>query len=249
MKHGGLFRWIDSEKDQSYFLSALTPEQLKQALFPIGHLQKSEVREIARKAWLPNAERKDSQGLCFVGKVNFAEFLKSHIPEKKWQILDTSWKILGEHDGAFQYTIGQRKGIAVGGWPALFVLEKDVKNNVIIVWPEDDPRLFRTSCVLTDMNWLVDVKLPLQCEAQIRYRQKAQSCHVNVSQRQKAKGKRQKEGIDIEQNLQFCPADGGIEFWIVEVTFDTPQRAITPGQVCALYDSERVLGSGIIDIE
>jgi tRNA-uridine 2-sulfurtransferase len=224
-----LLRGVDLEKDQSYFLSALTPEQLKQALFPIGHLLKSEVREIAKKAWLPNAERKDSQGLCFVGKVNFSEFLKSHIPEKQWQILDTSWKILGEHDGAFQYTIGQRKGIAVWGGPALFVLEKDVKNNVIIVWPEDDPRLFRTSCVLTDMNWLVDVELPLQREAQIRYRQKAQACKIT------------------NYELRITSRENEINWNVdVTVTFDTPQRAITPGQVCALYDGERVLWSGII---
>ncbi len=128
-----LLRGVDPEKDQSYFLSALSREQLSQAMFPIGHLPKSEVREIARKAGLPNAERKDSQGLCFVGKVNFGDFLKAHIPSQKGEIRDTSRRVIGEHDGAFQYTIGQRKGIAVGGGPALFVLEKDVVNNIIIV--------------------------------------------------------------------------------------------------------------------
>jgi len=128
-----LLRGVDPEKDQSYFLSALSREQLSQAIFPIGHLPKSEVREIARKAGLPNAERKDSQGLCFVGKVNFGDFLKAHIPPQKGEIRDTSGRVIGEHDGAFQYTIGQRKGIAVGGGPALFVLEKDVVNNIIIV--------------------------------------------------------------------------------------------------------------------
>ena len=241
----GLFRGVDPDKDQSYFLSALTLEQLKQALFPIGHLLKSEVRDIARKAWLPNAERKDSQGLCFVGKVNFSEFLKSHIPPQKGNIVDTSWKILGEHDGAFQYTIGQRKGIAVWGGPALFVLEKDVKNNVIIVWPEDDSRLFRTTCILTDMNWLADVTLPLQCEAQIRYRQKAQTCKINVSVIPESWGiSRTISGI--QANNLSASAEANKEYHTVEVIFDEPQRAITPGQVCALYDGERVLGSGII---
>ncbi len=218
-----LLRGIDPEKDQSYFLSALSREQLSQAIFPIGHLPKSEVREIARKAGLPNADRKDSQGLCFVWKVNFWDFLKTHIPPQKWEIRDTSGRMIGEHDGAFQYTIGQRKGIAVGGGPALFVLEKDVQNNVIIVWTEDDERLFRNSCTLSEMNWLVDASFPLQCEAQIRYRQTPQKCHIKVQ--------------NTEDKIQN-----------VEVIFDNSQRAITPGQVCALYDGDRVLGSGIITL-
>lgn len=220
MKNDGLslLRGVDPEKDQSYFLSALSREQLSQAMFPIGHLPKSEVRDIARKAGLPNAERKDSQGLCFVGKVNFWDFLKAHIPAQKGEIRDTSGRVIGEHDGAFQYTIGQRKGIAVGGGPALFVLEKDVVNNIIIVWTEDDERLFRKSCTLTQMNWLADVALPLECEAQIRYRQAPQSCHLQMNDQE------------------------------IIVTFDTPQRAITPGQVCALYDGDTVLGSGIITL-
>ena len=149
-------------------------------MFPIGHLPKSEVRDIARKAGLPNADRKDSQGLCFVGKVNFSEFLKSHIPVKKGYIVDTSGKIIGEHDGAFQYTIGQRKGIAVGGGPALYVIEKNVETNTLFVGTEDDPRLFQNSCTLTQINWLTDVTYPLHCEAQIRYRQAPQKCLVKI---------------------------------------------------------------------
>lgn len=214
-KQKNLLRWVDPEKDQSYFLSALTHIQLQKAIFPIGHLQKSEVRDIARRAILPNAERKDSQGLCFVGKVDFPSFLKSHIPSKKGFILDTRGTVIGEHDGAFQYTIGQRKGIGVGGGPARFVVEKDVENNILIVGEEDDARLFRAECLLTQMNWLVDYT-PDVCEAQIRYRQKPQACRV-------------------------------ISAWDhIRILFDTPQRAITPGQVCALYDGDRVLGSGII---
>ena len=235
-----LLRWVDDSKDQSYFLSALRPDQLEKAMFPIGHLPKSEVREIARKAGLPNAERKDSQGLCFVGKVNFSEFLKSHIPAKKWPIVDAFWVIVGEHDGAFQYTIGQRKGIGVGGWPALFVVDKDVTTNTITVWPEDDPRLFRDSCMLIDMNWFVTPSFPLQCEAQIRYRQKAQE--VIVKEKEKI--------INITSNNAPLIKGGRGDFIIskdnILVVFDLPQRAITPGQVCVLYDGERVLGSGII---
>lgn len=229
MNNGGLelLRGVDPEKDQSYFLSALSHEQLSQAMFPIGHLPKSEVRDIARKAGLPNALRKDSQWLCFVGKVNFGDFLKAHIPAQKGEIRDTSGRVIGEHDGAFQYTIGQRKGIAVGGGPALFVLEKDVVNNIIIVWTEDDERLFRKSCTLTQTNWLADVTLPLKCEAQIRYRQAPQSCLITMN------------------NDEWIMTIEGID---LHVAFDTPQRAITPGQVCALYDGDRVLGSGIITL-
>lgn len=218
MLHRKLLRWIDSDKDQSYFLAALSREQLKQAVFPIGNLPKSEVRNIARKAWLPNAERKDSQGLCFVGKVDFAEFLKSHIPAQKWPIIDTTGKILGEHDGAFQYTIGQRKGIGVGGGPALYVVEKNVETNTLTVWHEDDPRLLSATCTVWELNWLEDITLPLNCEAQIRYRQTPQKCSIKISNSSDMAG----------------------------VSFDTPQRAITPGQVCVFYDGDTVLGSGII---
>lgn len=211
-----LLRWVDPDKDQSYFLSALSRDQLQQALFPIGGLQKSAVREIARKAGLPNAERKDSQGLCFVGKVDFAQFLKSHIPAQTGDIVDTQWHVLGQHDGAFQYTIGQRKGIGVGGGPALYVVEKDVINNRVIVWEENDERLFRKKCTLGNMNWLSDIPEKYSCEAQIRYRQAPQQCSI------------------------VCRDTG------VDVSFLEPQRAITPGQVCALYEWTKVLGSGII---
>ncbi len=211
-----LLRGVDLDKDQSYFLSALSREQLEQALFPIGELQKSEVRDIARKAGLPNAERKDSQGLCFVGKVDFAQFLKAHIPSKIGDIVDTQWHVLGQHDGAFQYTIGQRKGIGVGGGPALYVVEKDVINNRVIVGEENDERLFRTTCTLGNMNWLSDIPDMYTCEAQIRYRQSPQKCSIT----------RRGESV--------------------EVVFLEPQRAITPGQVCALYEWTKVLGSGII---
>lgn len=211
-----LLRGADPEKDQSYFLSALTREQLEQTLFPIGHLHKTEVRKIALEAGLPNAERKDSQWLCFIGKVDFASFLKSHIPTEKWFIKDTNGNILGEHDGAFQYTIGQRKGIGVGGGPALYVVEKDVETNTIIVGDETEERLFRTECLVSDLNWISDVSFPLECTTMIRYRQKPQKSRV----------------VQRGDSLM--------------VEFLEPQRAITPGQVCAFYDWERVLGSGII---
>jgi tRNA-specific 2-thiouridylase len=208
-------------------------------MFPIGHLLKSEVRDIARKAWLPNAERKDSQGLCFIGKVDFAEFLKSHIPAQKWHIIDTTGTILGEHDGAFQYTIWQRKGIGVGGGPALYVVEKNVETNTLIVWKEDDPRLLGTTCIVWELNWLEDVELPLECEAQIRYRQAPQKCILLHKEETKAK---EQEGI-VGSNNQWNKQK---QLNCIRVFFEVPQRAITPGQVCVFYDGDIVLGSGII---
>jgi len=238
-----LLRGVDPDKDQSYFLAALSRKQLEQAMFPIGHLLKSEVRDIARKAWLPNAERKDSQGLCFIGKVDFAEFLKSHIPAQKWPIINTTGRLIGEHDGAFQYTIWQRKGIGVGGGPALYVVEKNVKTNTLIVWQEDDPRLLSTACTVWELNLLEDITLPLNCEAQIRYRQAPQKCHIEEIQ--STKYKVQNEGI-VDSDNSVNPGNPVNLSTLIEVSFETPQRAITPGQVCVFYNGDIVLGSGII---
>ncbi len=258
-----LLRWIDPDKDQSYFLAALSREQLQQAVFPIGNLPKSEVREIARKAWLPNAERKDSQGLCFVWKVNFGDFLKAHIPAKKGPIIDTAGNILGEHDGAFQYTIWQRKGIGVGGGPALYVVEKNVETNTLIVWQEDDPRLLSTTCIVWELNWLKDIALPITCEAQIRYRQAPQKCSLaeiqntaspscsdEVQRRSENPSVTIKKRKDNDLDSRVKPENDGQHFSInslvIEVSFEVPQRAITPWQVCVFYDGDTVLGSGII---
>jgi tRNA-specific 2-thiouridylase len=210
-----LLKWVDPNKDQSYFLSRLSPSQLSRALFPIGHLEKSQVREIAETAWLPNAKRKDSQWLCFIGKVSMKEFLERKIPKKPWQILDTSGIVIGEHDGAYSYTIGQRKGICVGGGPARFVIAKDVKKNTITVGTEDDLGLYSSQCILTD--WIGSVpESGKTYGAKIRYRQEDQSCSLEV-----------------------------LPEWI-RVIFDTPQRAITSGQICVVYDGDMVVGSGVI---
>lgn len=230
VSHSSLLRGVDPEKDQSYFLAALSWEQLQQAVFPIGNLPKSEVRRIAKEAGLPNAERKDSQGLCFVWKVNFSEFLKTHIPPKIGNIINTTGKILGKHDGAFQYTIGQRKGISIGGGPALYVVEKNVDTNTLIVWHEDDARLFRSDCIVWELNWLENISLPMECTAQIRYRQVPQECKIEQK---------------IQPEKEIVVLDNS-ELVMIEVSFAVPQRAITPGQVCVFYDGETVLGSGII---
>jgi tRNA-specific 2-thiouridylase len=186
--------------------------------------------------------------------------LKKRIQAKKWPIIDTTGKVLGEHDGAFQYTIWQRKGICVGGGPALYVVEKNVETNTIIVWQEDDPRLQSTVCIVWELNWLEDVSLPLVCEVQIRYRQMPQKCTLMERQsthrvwawglqtsESKTKDKVQNEGLigsDNSVNLStYTPTHLRT---CIKVSFETPQRAITPGQVCVFYNGDVVLGSGII---
>ena len=174
---GQLFKWIDPLKDQSYFLSRLSQFQLLRALFPIGDLQKSEVREIANNAGLPNADRKDSQGLCFIGKVSMKEFLEKRFPKKPGNIIDQSGKVLGIHEWAYSYTIGQRKGIEIGGGPALFVIAKDTTANTITVGTEADLALFSSSCALTD--WVgSDLQESKVYGSKIRYRQEDQACEI-----------------------------------------------------------------------
>ncbi len=177
VQDGQLLKWVDPIKDQSYFLSRLSRFQLSKAIFPIGDLEKPEVREIARKSKLPNAERKDSQGLCFIGKVSMKEFLEKRFPKKPGNILDQSGNILGVHEWAYSYTIGQRKGIEIGGGPALFVIAKDTLANTITVWGEVDLQLFSSSCTLTNWVWSdpIDWK---KYNAKIRYRQADQACLI-----------------------------------------------------------------------
>jgi tRNA-specific 2-thiouridylase len=212
---GQLSKWVDPSKDQTYFLSRLSPFQVQHALFPIGHLLKSEVRKIALEANLPNAQRKDSQWLCFIGKVSMKEFLERRFPKKPGNILDTSGKVIGTHEWAFSYTIGQRRGIAIGGGPALVVLKKDTKNNTITVGTEEELSLFSTKCYLSDWIW-DDFKVWEVYWAKIRYRQ-----------------------IDQEVTIKKWDSD-------IEVSFANPQRAVASGQICVIYDGDRVVGSGVI---
>lgn len=210
---------MDSNKDQTYFLSRLNQFQLSHALFPIGHLTKPEVREIAREAGLPNAERKDSQGLCFIGKVSMKEFLEKRLPKKPGNILDTKGNILGQHEGAFSYTIGQRKGIQIGGGPALFVVGKDIANNTITVGTESELELYASELTAIDWHWIGSARdFPFRAKAKIRYRQDDQ---------------------DIE-----CVGDGENR---VRVRFQAKQRAITSGQTIAVYDGDELIASAIIE--
>jgi tRNA-specific 2-thiouridylase len=174
---------------------------------------------MARKAGLPNAERKDSQGLCFIGKVSMKEFLEKRLPKKPGSILDTKGNILGIHEGAFSYTIGQRKGIQVGGGPALFVIAKDIAKNTITVGTEAELELYSSELTAIDWHWVAETReFPFYARAKIRYRQDDQ---------------------DIE-----CVQDGENR---VKVLFSAPQRAITSGQTIAVYDGEELIASGIIE--
>lgn len=209
-------KWIDPDKDQSYFLSRLSPFQIGHAIFPIGWLHKSEVREIAKNANLPNAERKDSQGLCFIGKIPMKEFLARKIPAKPGKILDTNGKILWTHQGAFSYTIGQRKWIQIGGGPALFVIAKDTKKNTITVGTAEDLQLFGKKCEIIDIIG-GDIDSKKIYGIKIRYRQEDQKWNLKK----------------ISENHY-------------EITFQNSQRAIASGQIAVIYDNDIVIASGII---
>lgn len=212
-----LHKGIDPLKDQSYFISRLSPLQISRAIFPIWHLLKSEVREIAKNAWIPNALRKDSQGLCFIGKVSMKDFLEKKIEKKAWNIIDIKWNIIGIHEWAFSYTIGQRKWIKVGWGPALFVVAKDVVHNTITVGNDSDLALYASSCTITD--WIGgELESWKNYWAKIRYRQEDQICKLWMKN----------------------------EEWKVVIQFESPQRAITSWQICVIYDGSQIIWSGII---
>ena len=221
-----LLKWVDNNKDQSYFLAGLSREQLSKALFPIGELEKPEVRKIAKQAWLPNADRKDSQWICFVGKVNMADFLEKKIKPKKGLVKDTSWKILWEHKWVFYYTIGQRKWLDIWGQSEpIFVVRKDLEKNEIIVWTSKDLELYSDRLIMNHINFINTSPLAplltwegkIDAKCKIRYRQADQKCFV----------KKIKED----------------EY---EVKFEEAQRAIASWQICAIYLWDELVMSGVI---
>ncbi len=217
-KDGLLLRSADLEKDQTYFLYTLQKEVLKQVLFPVGHLNKKEVRAIAEKSGLATAKKKDSTGICFIGERNFREFLSQYITKSQGNFETLNGKVVGQHEGTPFYTIGQRKGLKIGGpGEAWFVVGKDVARNVIVVEQgEDHPALFKPSLEATDISWVETPTFPLRCTAKIRYRQKDQACTVTT----------------MNEKLV--------------VTFDEPQRAVTPRQAVVFYDGPRCLGGALI---
>lgn len=215
-----LLKWVDANKDQSYFLAFLDQYQLSKSLFPIGDLEKSEVRKIAENIWLPNAKRKDSQWICFVWKVNLSEFLEKKIEPREWYIIDTKWKILGKHKWVFYYTIWQRKWIDIG-WlkEPIFVIKKDIVKNELIVWTENDLALYSKKLYCNNLHFIAEeYEFPIKAKAKIRYRQEDQKVKV----------------YKIWENRY-------------EFEFKEEQRAIASGQVVALYNWNELIASGIIE--
>lgn len=217
IENGQLCKPKDTNKDQTYFLYRMPRESLKQVIFPLADLTKEEVRAIAAGHNFPNADKKDSTGICFIGDIDYAKFIREHIKPRSGDIQTTSGEVIGQHEGLHFYTIGQRKGINIGGTGPYYVVRKEMKQNVLIVTnnPEDE-QLYSSECQIVDMHWLTDVSLPMECEVLIRYRQKPQTARV-------------------EKN-------GGI----LTIYFDQPQRAVTSGQSAVLYSQNIVLGGGII---
>lgn len=219
LRSSQLLEGIDKEKDQSYFLALVPPPALEKTLFPIGEYKKPKVRELAKKFGLPNATRKDSQGICFIGKVNVTDFLKQHIKGKEGDIVDMEGKVLGRHDGIYWYTVGQRHGLELSGGP-YYVVQQDIASNTLIV-SKDEKDLLRGSMVVRDINWMAWAKTVFAqtgLTARIRYRGP-------------------KVPVFVEER------DGGG----LLVTFSEPQRAVTPGQFAVLYSKDRVLCAGVIE--
>lgn len=211
-----LLRWVDYNKDQSYFLAGLNQYQLSKSLFPIGGMTKPEVRALAKKIGLPNATRKDSQWLCFIGNIPIKEFLLQKLPKKEWNILDTKWKIIGKHDGAYFFTIGQRHGLNLPF--KAYVIKTDIKKNIVIVGEKEDKALFGKNITTTWRHRIgKPSKLPTKITAKIRYRQEPQPAIL-----------KQDTNKDII------------------VSFKEKQRAIAPGQIIVAYQDDVCLGSGII---
>tara|TARA_B110000305_G_C19377574_1_gene607829 strand:+ start:273 stop:1433 length:1161 start_codon:yes stop_codon:yes gene_type:complete len=240
----------DPKKDQSYFLCQVNQFQLSKTLFPIGEMQKKEVRKLAKEIGLNTAEKKDSQGLCFIGKVKLPTFLQQFLKPKTGKVVEidsknlmyhkenitnkfksfeyssSMGKIVGDHNGAHYYTIGQRKGLNIGGFPLpLFIIGTDVKKNIIYVGQgEDHPGLYRNGLTVNKENihWIredlkIDLDTPTVYNSRIRYRQKLTPCTITSS-----------------------------EFGL-KVKFEETQRGITPGQFISWYKNDELIGSGIIN--
>ena len=221
-----LLRGLDGNKDQSYFLYTLSEQQIGQSLFPVGDLEKPEVRRIAEQLDLVTAKKKDSTGICFIGERRFSDFLKQYLPAQPGEIKTTEGEVIGRHHGLMYHTIGQRQGLGIGGlkdageepW---YVLIKDLEHNELIVGQGNDhPWLFSRALLASDIYWVnpIDLSEPRRLTAKVRYRQSDQPCTLEKT----ATGYR--------------------------AIFDDPQRAVTPGQSVVFYDGEICLGGGVIEI-
>lgn len=228
-EHNGqpcLFRGLDANKDQSYFLYTLSQQQIVRSLFPVGELQKSDVRRIARQSGFSTAEKKDSTGICFIGKRKFRDFLAHYLPAQPGDIISVDGDRLGEHHGLMYHTLGQRKGLGIGGlknsdgtpW---YVVDKNMeKNQLIVAQSADHPRLFSQGLIARQLHWITGKvpRYPLTCTVKTRYRQ-----------------------ADIPCKISSYGDDG------ITVHFHTPVAAVTPGQSAVFYLNECCLGGGIIE--
>jgi tRNA-uridine 2-sulfurtransferase len=216
-----LLRAFDHNKDQTYFLSQLREDQLKTVMFPIGHLDKKEVRKIALEQGLVTATKKDSTGICFIGERHFSEFLSNYLPAQPGEMKRLDGTYIKEHRGLMNYTIGQRKGLGIGGSKeeigAWYVVGKDLMTNTLYVEPDfDHPHLYSDEALITDVIWR-GPKIDGKMTAKFRYRQK-----------------------DNDVTIQW------VDDQTIRVSYPQRIRAITPGQVCAFYQDEVCLGSGFI---
>ncbi len=220
-----LKKGLDDNKDQSYFLCRLNQQQLSRSIFPIGDMHKNEVRKTARKLGFSIHDKKDSTGICFIGERPFKEFLSNYISIDPGLIKSVSGEVMGEHDGVYFYTIGQRKGLGIGGikgssnapW---YIANKDIFSNTLYVAQgEDNEYLYSERLYANNLHWITPgvPKSPLRCYAKTRYRQSDQACLVSWT-----------------------------EDDIITVDFDSSQKAITPGQYVVFYEQDRCLGSGVI---
>ena len=220
-----LLRGKDTNKDQSYFLYAVTEQAFAKTLFPIGELDKPDVRELAERHDLVTHDKKDSTGICFIGERRFKDFLEQYIPAQVGEIVMPDGNVIGQHQGSMFYTLGQREGLGIGGvknkpeapW---YVVSKDVvKNTLTVVQGNDNPLLYTSVLTAEQLNWIngQPAESSYNCTAKTRYRQADQTCHIRF-----------------------------ISDTTCQVSFDQPQRSVTPGQSVVFYDGDVCLGGGII---
>ena len=219
-----LWRGSDPNKDQSYFLSMMRQDQIERARFPVGEMLKTEVRARSEAFGLPTAQKKDSQGICFIGNVKMSDFLTHYVPDNPGEIITTEGKVVGTHRGLHLHTLGQRKGHGVASpktGVAYVVVGKDDKTNQLIVGYDqlDTSGLYSTVCHVGSLSSLgADFSQPFRCLVQPRYRSQAEPAQVTPLDKDK-----------------------------VQVTFQQVQRALTPGQICAFYDGARLIGAGVFE--
>ena len=218
IKDGKLYKAKDLNKDQSYFLSQVSSEQLKNVLFPLGEIEKPTVRKIAEEYGLINATKKDSTGICFIGERNFTKFLENYLPNIPGDVVDIeSNKVIGKHIGLMYYTIGQRRGLNIGGSKErMFVVGKNLDKNILYISYGNTDYLISDECIIDNINYNGD-KLVKKCQAKFRYRQP-----------------------DNDVEIEFINENE------IKVTYKQGVKAVTPGQACVLYLNDECLGGGII---